>query len=293
MPFDPEAWQDIVPSRRNNISWKDPIAPVASRRGWNVALILVLIIGLSWAFLYWALRPPDTAPPSDNDTASPDGGKPVGDDPYAPARDRMVSIQISARGVTDPEVLAAMRRVPRHQFVPAGQVAYAYEDRPLPIGYGQTISQPYIVAVMTESLNLEKGVSRALEVGTGSGYQAAVLSEICSEVYTVEIVEPLAETASATLASLGYSNVHVLKADGYYGWEEHAPYDVIMVTCAASHIPPALIDQLADGGRLILPLGSPHTWQTLTIVTKKDNQTTLRYLFTVLFVPMTGAIEQS
>ncbi len=174
----------------------------------------------------------------------------------------MVKYQIRDRGVTDVRVLRAMEHVLRHEFVPSNYVDQAYADHPLPIGHGQTISQPYIVALMTELLEL-KETDRVLEIGTGSGYQAAILSEIVAEVYTVEIVEPLATEAKERLERLGYKNVHVLYADGYYGWEEHAPYDAIIVTCAPDHIPQPLVQQLADGGSLVVPVGPPGGYQTL------------------------------
>ena len=252
-----------------------------------IAAAIISYVGLQWS------KPekgsPGASNASQNDSLpSPGGG---GGDKYAQAREQMVRTQIEARGVEDPAVLAAMRGVPRHQFVPDYQVENAYEDCPLLIGYAQTISQPYIVALMTELLKLEPGRSRALEIGTGSGYQAAILAKICSEVYSIEIVEPLAERASLTLDRLGFTNVHVKNGDGYYGWEEHAPYDAIVITCAATHIPSDLVSQLAEGGRLVLPLGSPYTWQTLTVLEKKGGETTLQYFGEVIFVPMTGAIE--
>ncbi len=255
--------------------------------------MLILAVAGLYAGLRWAnprKGPPGGSVPTDNDSSSAPGGG-TGDK-YSQMREQMVRTQIEARGIKDAAVLAAMREVPRHEFVPDYQVPNAYDDRPLSIGYGQTISQPYIVALMTELLALKPGKSKALEIGTGSGYQAAVLAKICSEVYSVEIVEPLAQRASLTLDRLGFTNVHVRNADGYYGWKEHAPYDAIVVTCAATHIPPDLVSQLADGGRLVLPLGSPYRWQTLTVVEKKGGETTVQYFGEVIFVPMTGAIEK-
>lgn len=199
----------------------------------------------------------------------------------------MVETQIRRRGVTDEEVLAAMKKVPRHEFVPDQHKAQAYADHPLPIGYGQTISQPYIVALMTELLEL-KNTDRVLEIGTGSGYQAAILAEIVAEVYTVEIIEPLATEARERLKRLGYTNVHVLHADGYYGWEEHAPYDAIIVTCAPDHIPQPLVQQLKDGGKLVIPVGPPGGYQTLWQITKQGDQIKKRNVTGVLFVPLTG-----
>jgi protein-L-isoaspartate(D-aspartate) O-methyltransferase len=199
----------------------------------------------------------------------------------------MVEYQIRRRGVTDQDVLDAMERVPRHEFVPKQHQSQAYADHPLPIGYGQTISQPYIVALMSELLQL-KNTDRVLEIGTGSGYQAAILAEIVAEVYTVEIVEPLAAEAGERLERLGYANAHVLHADGYYGWKEHAPYDAIIVTCAPDHIPQPLVQQLKDGARLVVPVGPPGGYQTLWQVTKIGNEIKKRNVTGVLFVPLTG-----
>lgn len=210
-------------------------------------------------------------------------------DPTAAARERMVREQIEARGVTDARVLAAMRAVPRHELVPEELRGSAYEDRPLPIGYGQTISQPYVVAFMTQALELEPG-DRVLEVGTGSGYQAAVLGELAKEVYTIEIVEPLAERAAADLARLGYKNVHVRAGDGYRGWPEHAPFDAIVVTAAPERVPQPLIDQLAVGGRLVLPVG--RFIQELVRITREETGLREERLLDVRFVPMTGEAQE-
>lgn len=199
----------------------------------------------------------------------------------------MVEHQIRRRGVTDQDVLEAMERVPRHEFVPDQYQSAAYADRPLPIGHGQTISQPYIVALMTELLQL-KNTDRVLEIGTGSGYQAAILGEIVAEVYTIEIVEPLAVEARERLSRLGYANVHTLHADGYFGWEEHAPYDAIIVTCAPDHIPQPLVQQLKEGAKLVIPVGPPGGYQTLWQVTRVGDEITKRNVTGVLFVPLTG-----
>jgi protein-L-isoaspartate(D-aspartate) O-methyltransferase len=207
----------------------------------------------------------------------------------ARARERMVSDQIVARGVKDPRTLAAMRRVPRHLFVPEEQRAQAYDDHPLPIGHGQTISQPYIVGFMTEALRLQGGET-VLEVGTGSGYQAAVLGEIAAHVYTIEIVEPLAEEAKRTLARLGYANVLARAGDGYQGWPEAAPFDAIMVTAAAPRIPEALKAQLKEGGRLVIPVGDEY--QELVVVTRKGDRFEERRVLPVRFVPMTGKVRE-
>ena len=207
-------------------------------------------------------------------------------DSYQEKRNQMVSQQIKDRGISNAAVLSAMRSVERHLFVPDDQSSNAYEDRPLPIGYGQTISQPYIVGYMTEVIKPEKDF-KVLEIGTGSGYQAAVLGEIVKEVYTIEIVPQLGETAKSRLEKLGYKNVQVRIGDGYDGWKEHAPYDAIVVTAAAEYIPPPLIEQLKEGGRIIIPVGSPFMTQMLMLVQKKGNKTTTRSLFPVAFVPFT------
>jgi protein-L-isoaspartate(D-aspartate) O-methyltransferase len=201
-------------------------------------------------------------------------------------RESMVSRQIEARGVSDVRVLEAMRTVERHKFVDPGQAGEAYADRPLPIGHGQTISQPYIVAYMTEAARPRSGM-KALEIGTGSGYQAAVLSEIVDSVFTIEIIEPLARSASARLDRLGFDNVETRHADGYWGWEEHAPFDIIVVTAASEQIPPPLIKQLKDGGRMIIPVGSAFWTQTLVLVRKDDGRVRTQNLLPVRFVPFT------
>ena len=207
----------------------------------------------------------------------------------ARAREEMVATQIASRGVRDPKTLAAMRKVARHLFVPPAAVDQAYEDYPLPIGHGQTISQPYIVGFMTEALGL-KGGETVLEVGTGSGYQAAVLAEIAARVYTIEIVSPLADEAGARLKRLGYANVEVRAGDGYQGWPEAAPFDAIMVTAAAPRIPEPLKQQLKDGGRLILPVGDD--WQELVVVTRRGDRFEEKRVLPVRFVPMTGQVRQ-
>ncbi|MFI5324672.1 MAG: protein-L-isoaspartate(D-aspartate) O-methyltransferase [Candidatus Rokuibacteriota bacterium] len=204
-------------------------------------------------------------------------------------RERMVTTQIEARGITDPLVLAALRAVPRERFVPPALARFAYEDRPLPIEAGQTISQPFIVAVMAQAAGLEPG-ARVLEIGTGSGDGAAVLSRLAAEVYTVERVGALAEAARDRLAALGYANVHVREGDGSLGWSEHAPYDAIVVTAGGPRVPEALLSQLASGGRLIMPVGSGALHQRLVRVTRTD-ALAYRYedLEAVAFVPLIGA----
>jgi len=200
-------------------------------------------------------------------------------------REKMVETQIKARDVKDPRVLSALLKVERHRFVPEEYVNSAYADRPLPIGEDQTISQPYIVALMTELLDL-KGNEKVLEIGTGSGYQAAILAELAKEVYTVEIVESLASTAKKRLLELGYQNVKVKSGDGYLGWPEAAPFDAIIVTAAPDHIPKPLIDQLKEGGRMVVPVGT-YTQELKKIVKRSGKMETIDVI-PVLFVPMTG-----
>jgi protein-L-isoaspartate(D-aspartate) O-methyltransferase len=209
---------------------------------------------------------------------------------FAAERQRMVQQQLMARGVNDARVLAAMTKVPREEFVPPDSRTMSYEDGPLQIGSGQTISQPYIVAFMTEQLQ-PKTNDRILEIGTGSGYQAAVLAELVAEVYTIEIIEPLAKTAEATLQRLGYKNVHVKVGDGYKGWPENAPFDAITVTCAPDHVPQPLIDQLKEGGRMIIPVGGFGD-QELYLLEKQNGQLQRRAVLPVRFVPMTGEAQK-
>jgi protein-L-isoaspartate(D-aspartate) O-methyltransferase len=219
-------------------------------------------------------------------SAAPAASPPAG--PEA-ARERMVRDQIEGRGIKDPLTLGAMRDVPRHLFVPSASADQAYGDFPLPIGQGQTISQPYIVAFMTEALGLRGGES-VLEIGTGSGYQSAVLSRIAGKVHTIEIVPELAEEARARLERLGYRNVAVRAGDGYAGWPEAAPFDAIIVTAAAPRIPEPLKEQLVDGGRLVLPVGDEY--QELIVVTRRGASFDERRVLPVRFVPMTGAVRR-
>jgi protein-L-isoaspartate(D-aspartate) O-methyltransferase len=203
-------------------------------------------------------------------------------------RTSMVKNQIAERGITDRRVIETMMSVPRHKFVPDKYITRAYDDNPLPIGYGQTISQPYIVAYMTEVLNLNKN-STVLEVGTGSGYQAAILSPIIKQVYTIEIIPELANSAAVRLKDLGYHNVEAGIGDGYYGWNKYAPFDAIIVTAAAGHIPPPLLAQLKNNGRMIIPVGGGFMVQNLILISKdKDGTITTRNLIPVRFVPLTG-----
>jgi protein-L-isoaspartate(D-aspartate) O-methyltransferase len=205
---------------------------------------------------------------------------------FAAQRQRMVTEQLKARGIHDERVLAAMSKVPREEFVPQDSRGSSYTDGPLPIGHDQTISQPYIVALMTEQLRLQPH-GRVLEIGTGSGYQAAVLAELLAEVYSIEIVAPLAHTAEATLRRFGYKNVHVKVGDGYKGWPEHAPFDAVIVTCAPEHVPQPLVDQLKEGGRMIIPVGN-YLAQELYLLEKANGGMRQSAVLPVRFVPMGG-----
>ncbi len=213
------------------------------------------------------------------------------DPSFAQARRKMVEEDLRSRDITDPEVLRVMEEVPRHRYVSKKHWRVAYGDHPLPIAEGQTISQPYVVALMTQCLKLKPG-DRVLEIGTGSGYQASVLAELTPEVYSIEIREGLVERSGALLKELGYHDVKVKHGDGYFGWKEHAPFDAIIVTAAANHIPPPLIQQLRLGGRLIIPLGSTTYWQTLTLIQKKEDGLDVQHLGDVSFVPMIGEVQK-
>lgn len=219
------------------------------------------------------------------------GGSASEGDRYAEPRRDMVDRQLRARGIENPHVLAAMGRVPRHEFVPAPLRGSAYGDFPLPIGHGQTISQPYIVAFMTEALR-PAPTDRVLEIGTGSGYQAAVLAELVAKVYTIEIVAPLGERARTDLARLKYDNVQVRIGDGYAGWPESAPFDAIIVTCSPAHIPAPLVQQLRDGGRMIIPVGDARSGQELYLLEKRGTKVEQRAVLPVRFVPMTGRAQE-
>jgi protein-L-isoaspartate(D-aspartate) O-methyltransferase len=255
---------------------------------------------MSWFLLPWLFGSPGCANGRDHPdpaaTAGAPEGKPVAvKEPIAPradespgtvaSRQRMVREQIEARGVRNPIVLEAMRKMPRHLLVPERLEAMAYDDGPLPIGEGQTISQPYIVALMTELLELSPG-QKVLEVGTGSGYQAAVLAEMGLEVYTIEIVEPLAREARRRLEEIGYTKIRFRIGDGYRGWEEAAPFDGIVVTAAPDHVPQPLVDQLRVGGRLVIPVGA--TYQELLVITRTETGVRRDRSIPVRFVPMTG-----
>ncbi len=233
---------------------------------------------MRWLLVLLVACGADTQPPPAPPPAPPP-------DPYAAARAKMVDDTIAARGIADPAVLAAMRRVPRHEFVAPEQRAHAYDDNPLGIGFDQTISQPYIVAAMTEAAHVGPG-KRVLEIGTGSGYQCAVLAETGADVYSIEIVEPLAKRTHALLARLGYGKLHLRIGDGYRGWPEAAPFDAIVVTAAPREVPQPLVDQLAVGGRLVIPVGDEN--QSLKVITRGPHDTTTETMFDVKFVPMTG-----
>lgn len=236
------------------------------------------------------------APPESEGSETRDAGSGAGGSSslgeYVDERQAMVAQQIEARGVEDNNVLEAMRAVPRHEFVSTAQQGQAYSDKPLPIGQGQTISQPYIVAYMTEILQLEAG-DKVLEIGTGSGYQAAVLAEITNQVYTIEIIEELATQASERLQRLGYTEVRTTQGDGYYGWQEYAPFDAIIVTAAAGHIPPPLLRQLKPEGRMVIPVGGVYEVQSLMLVRKTSGgEVRTERLMPVRFVPFRGAAQQ-
>jgi len=213
------------------------------------------------------------------------------DDAYSMKRKRMVTGQLRSRGIRDKRVLEAMAGIPRHEFVPEHLRSQAYEDYPLPIGEGQTISQPYIVALMTQHLELEAD-DKVLEIGTGSGYQAAVLARIAARVFSIEINPRLADSAARTLKDLGIDNVSVKCGDGFFGYPDEAPFDAIIVTCAVGMIPSPLFEQLSEGGRLILPLGEPAYFQTLTLIVKEHGKQVVKRSIDVRFVPMTGEAEK-
>lgn len=210
---------------------------------------------------------------------------------YKEKRQDMVEYDIKRRGIKDKRVLDAMLKIPRHLFVADAYKEYAYVDHPLPIEAGQTISQPYIVALMTEAIKL-KPTDRVLEIGTGSGYQAAVLGEIAKEVYTIEIKKVLAEKSAKLLKEIGYKNIQVKYGDGYFGWKEHAPFDAIIITAAANKVPEPLIKQLKEGGRMILPLDKTRSYQSLTIFRKKNKKIIKEEMIPVRFVPMTGKVRE-
>ncbi|HUT55998.1 MAG TPA: protein-L-isoaspartate(D-aspartate) O-methyltransferase [bacterium] len=243
------------------------------------AISLALVLPAILLLAAHAAGPACTPPSADN----------AGPDSYQQRRAAMVTEQIAARGITDPAVLAAMNKVPRHEFVPADMKPLAYTDQPLPIGNGQTISQPYIVAFMTQALELKPG-DKVLEIGTGSGYQAAVLAETAGQVYSIEIIRELSERARETLDRLGYARVITRCGDGYKGWPEHAPFDAVIVTAAPDHVPQPLVDQLAVGGRMVIPVGDHY--QELLRITKTRDGIKKEKLLPVRFVPMTGEAQK-
>ncbi len=240
---------------------------------------------ISFLMLWTLLVVPGCREPKERTIRSDDRSE----EAYAWARERMVQSQIVRQGVRDSLTVAAMKTVPRHRFVPEPLREQAYADHPLPIGLDQTISQPYIVAYMTEALAL-KGGEKVLEIGTGSGYQAAVLAEIADSVFSIEILKPLADRASEQLRALGYKNVYVLCGDGYQGWPEHAPFDAVIVTAAPDHIPQPLKDQLKIGGRLVIPVGT--FYQELLLITRTEKGFEEKRLLPVRFVPMTGEAQK-
>ncbi len=248
-----------------------------------------VILGVLFLASFLALLRIDVSDETAPDIDSPDLSVYLsnGEDAYWSHRHNMLQNHLIARGIADPQVLRAMGHVKRHLFVQEHQQDSAYNDHPLPIGEGQTISQPYVVALMTEILDLSPG-DRVLEIGSGSGYQAAVMAEITDEIFSIEIKESLTDFARNNLRRAGYDKVMVKHGDGYFGWEEHAPFDAIIITCAANHIPPPLILQLKDGGRLVLPLGDVTYYQTLTLISKNGEDLVVDHITDVAFVPMTG-----
>jgi protein-L-isoaspartate(D-aspartate) O-methyltransferase len=279
-----------MPRRRHSAAvWRRParatgVACRLSAAGGLVVLMLVLLAPAACS----ATPRRTSVPPFV--TPSPSAAVATGVDAWATVRRGMVRQQIAARGIDDASVLTAMEEVPRHLFVPRPHQSYAYEDRPLPIGHGQTISQPYVVALMTELLDLDDD-DKVLEVGTGSGYQAAVLSRLAGEVYSIEIFPALAERARATLAGLGYDNVQVRVGDGYRGWPQAAPFDAVLLTAAPARIPQPLLDQLAVGGRLVAPVGDGG-WQELVRVTRRADGYDEERQTLVRFVPMLGEAQR-
>jgi protein-L-isoaspartate(D-aspartate) O-methyltransferase len=252
-----------------------------------------IIVCITLCLIFVACAGENTITPRETSTAHPDQSdiaivETKMDDPYLEKRLEMVDVDIEARGIANPDVLRAMQSVPRHEFVPAEYLDLAYSDRPLPIGYGQTISQPYIVAWMTELLKLSAG-DKVLEIGTGSGYQAAVLATLgYVDVYSIEIVPELAENARNRLSALGYDSILLLQGDGYYGWEEYQPFDAIIVTAAPDHLPQPLVNQLAEGGRMVIPIGPQGGIQTLWVFEKIGTELSARNMGFVTFVPFTG-----
>lgn len=256
-------------------------------KGWLKRILGVLLILLFAGLTFYIVAYYGQPPKARESVPEESPAQEELENKYREEREMMVEYQLKGRDITDPKVLEVMSQIPRHQFVPEEYKDQAYEDHPLPIGEGQTISQPYIVALMTQNLELQ-GDEKVLEIGTGSGYQAAILSKLVEEVYTVEIIKSLGLTAKDRLKRLDYDNVVVQVADGYNGWPEHAPFDAIIVTAAPDHVPPPLLDQLKDGGIMVIPVGPPGSYQTLWKLTKKGDQIISKNLGGVLFVPLTG-----
>lgn len=264
-----------------------------ARRTFSAIIFLVLLAGSACGET--ATPPPSETPlqpaplptlaPAQRSTAIKTPVSAAADSTITP-RQTMVDYQIRVRGITNETVLAAMGNVPRHKFIPGDYQRQAYNDHPLPIGYGQTISQPYIVALMTELIDIEPG-ERVLEIGTGSGYQAAILAEITDEVYTIEIIPELAARAQTAFDELGYNQITAKQADGYWGWEEYAPFEAIIVTAAPDHVPQPLVNQLADGGKMVIPIGPPGGYQSLWVFERNGDQILRRNWGGVRFVPFT------
>ena len=268
---------------------------MGGKRGRILVLVSACVVFAVLVLLLWSVSTRTAQAPAAEEeeasptmaSAAPSASPDAEEDEYVEARERLVRNLRELRGISDAEVLTAMRSVPRHEFVLEKYLGRAYDDHALPIDYGQTISQPFVVALMTELLELERG-DKVLEIGTGSGYQAAMLAELADQVYTVEIIPELADSASARLRRLGYDNIRASNHDGYYGWEEHAPYDVIIVTAAPDHVPQPLIKQLKDGGRLVIPVGPVGWYQTLWLITKEGGEVEFHNKGGVQFVPLTG-----
>jgi len=266
----------------------------SKRRAFDIVLILLaIVVVVIFIPVNGDAVQEEQTPTTRDETAARDRPKAPGAVRFAKERNDMVARTIERprdgrTRVKSRAVIDALRAVPRHAFIPSGGRGRAYADSPLPIGHGQTISQPYIVALMTDLLELSPE-SKVLEIGTGSGYQAAVLAHLTPHVYSVEIIEPLAKRAAVTLQAQGYDEVKTRRADGYFGWPQFAPYDAIIVTCAAGHLPPPLWDQLKPGGRIVIPIGGPHEVQRLVVVSKtQEGKRTSRTILPVRFVPMTG-----
>ncbi len=256
--------------------------PVTDKQRRYFGFLLALLVGLGLAACNAPAATPSAGP-------APAATLPAAG-PYAQERADMVRYQMWARDIKEERILAVMGKVPRHEFVPADFLDQAYDDHPLPIGHGQTISQPYIVALMTQLIDLQAG-EKVLEIGTGSGYQAAVLAEVTGQVYTIEIIPELAGQAQVTFERLGYDTITARQADGYWGWEEAGPFDAIVVTAAPDHVPQPLVNQLADGGKMVIPVGPPGGYQSLWVLERRGEEILRSSWGTVSFVPFTRAAE--